>query len=210
MADHYFTETPESEHKPMQVQADYRGHTFTFETDSGVFSRTEIDRGTRELMAVLPEAVSGAVLDMGCGYGVLGICLKKLNPNCQLTMADVNTRALALAKQNAAQNGVDADVIQSNGFAALAGNRYDLIVTNPPIRAGKQVIYQIFADAAKALHESGALLLVIRKQQGAPSAVKELETLFQTVTIPAKKGGYWVIRCEQSLANQATEKRDEP
>ena len=210
MADHYFTETPESAHKQMCVQSDYRGHSFVFQTDSGVFSRTEIDRGSRELLAALPETITGSVLDMGCGYGVLGICLQKLNPGCKLTMADVNTRALALAKENAAKNGVQADVVQSDGFAALAGKRFDFILTNPPIRAGKQVIYQMFTDAANALTENGALMLVIRKQQGAPSAVTVLKTLFQTVTIPAKKGGYWIIRCENSFADQRTEKREQP
>jgi len=210
MADHYFTETPESAHKPMCVQADYRGHSFAFRTDSGVFSRTEIDRGSRELLAALPETISGAVLDMGCGYGVLGICIQKLNPGCKLTMADVNKRALALAKENATANGVHAEIIQSDGFTALAGKYFDLIITNPPIRAGKQVIYQMFADAANALTANGALMLVIRKRQGAPSAVMELQTLFQTVTVLAKKGGYWVIRCENSFVYQQKEKREEP
>lgn len=195
MTDHYFTEKPESAHKPMQVQHEYRGHTFTFQTDSGVFSRTEIDRGSRALLSAMPETITGDVLDMGCGYGVLGISLQKCNPECRLTMADINTRALALAKDNAAANGVTAEVVQSNGFSALTGKRFDFVVTNPPIRAGKQVIYAMFSDAAGALRENGVLMLVIRKQQGAPSAVAALQSLFQTVDVIAKKGGYWVIRC---------------
>ncbi len=198
MADHYFTETPESPHKPLRFQAEYRGHVLTFQTDSGVFSRTEIDRGSRALLDALPDHITGGVLDMGCGYGALGVCLKKHNPDCTLTMADINERAVRLAAENAAQNSVDAEILQTNGFAALAGRRFDLIVTNPPIRAGKPVIYGMFADAAHALRDHGTLTLVIRKQQGAPSAAAFLETLFQTVEILCKKGGYWVLRCENS------------
>jgi 16S rRNA (guanine1207-N2)-methyltransferase len=199
MADHYYTKTPESPHRPLRFQAEYRGQPLTFQTDSGVFSRTEIDKGTRILLTALPEPVSGDVLDMGCGYGALGICLKKHSPGCRLTMADVNTRAVALAAQNAAINGVDAETLQSDGFAALENRRFDLIATNPPIRAGKQVIYKMFADAATALRERGAFWLVIRKQQGAPSAVATLNMLFGTVVVLEKKGGYWVIRCENNL-----------
>ena len=195
MAEHYFSETPESPHRPMRFQAEYRGHTLMFQTDSGVFSRTEIDRGTRTLLNALPDGITGDVLDMGCGYGALGVCLKKHNPDCRLTMADINERAVRLARKNAEQNGAEADVIQSNGFAALAGKRYDLIMTNPPIRAGKPVIYAMFSDAANVLKENGSLMLVIRKQQGAPSAIAYLKTLFQTVDVLCKKGGYWVICC---------------
>ena len=106
-------------------------------TDSGVFSRTEIDRGSEALLAALPETIAGDVLDMGCGYGAIGVSLKKKYPDARLTMVDINTRAAALAEQNARQNGVDAVVLQGDGFATVAGKTFDLIVTNPPIRAGK-------------------------------------------------------------------------
>ncbi len=200
MSDHYFTAMPESPHRPMRFQAEYRGHSFTFQTDSGVFSRTAIDRGSRELLDALPDGLMGDVLDMGCGYGALGVCLQKHNPGCRLTMADINERAVALAAENAAQNGVNAQVLQSDGFEALASGKFDLIVVDPPIRAGKQVVYRMFSDAARALREGGALMLVIRKQQGAPSAVAALRALFQTVNILSKKGGYWVLRCENGVA----------
>jgi 16S rRNA (guanine1207-N2)-methyltransferase len=195
MAEHYFSKTPESAHKPLCLQAEYRGHVLSFQTDSGVFSRTEIDKGSRALLTALPERITGDVLDMGCGYGALGICLKKHNPDCRLTMADINERAVALAAENAARNGLDAEVLQSDGFQALTGRMFDWIVTNPPIRAGKQVIYKMFADAAAALQERGKFMLVIRKQQGAPSAVATLQALFHSVDVLEKKGGYWVLCC---------------
>jgi 16S rRNA (guanine1207-N2)-methyltransferase len=203
MADHYFTEVPNSQHKPMRFQAEYRGHVLNFQTDSGVFSRTEIDKGTQVLLNALPDHITGDVLDLGCGYGALGVCLKKHNPDCRLMMADINTRAVSLAAENAASNKVDAEVLQSDGFEALPFRRFDLIVTNPPIRTGKQVIYKLFTDAAATLKEHGVLMLVIRKKQGAPSAFTALGNLFQTVNIIEKKSGYWVIRCTDSFADNS-------
>ncbi len=208
MADHYFTQTPESEHKPRTVDTLYRGHSLTFHTDSGVFSRTEIDKGSAVLLHMLPQTITGDVLDMGCGYGAIGVSLQKANPGTTLTMVDINDRAVALAQTNAKENGVSATVLQGDGFAAVKDQSFDLIVTNPPIRAGKQVIYRMFADAAKALRAGGQFILVIRKQQGAPSALNYLKTLFATVETVAKKGGFWVIRCEHALSD-AEQKRAE-
>lgn len=201
MSEHYYTETPESGHKPLSFQSQYRSETLIFHTDSGVFSRTELDKGSEALLLMLPETITGDVLDMGCGYGAIGLSLKKANPGCRLTMVDINTRAVALAEQNAAENGADAKVLQGDGFAAVGNQSFDFIVTNPPIRAGKQVIYRMFADAAKALNTGGAFMLVVRKQQGAPSAVQYLQTLFRGVEILSKKGGFWVIRCEDPRNN---------
>jgi 16S rRNA (guanine1207-N2)-methyltransferase len=202
MTEHYFTETPESSHKPLRFQATYRSHTLNFQTDSGVFSRTEIDKGSAALLQQIPEILSGEVLDMGCGYGAIGLCLKRHSPGCRLTMTDINARAVALARANAAANGIDADVLQGDGFAAVPSRKFGLIVMNPPIRAGKQVVYRMFADAANALTEHGAFMLVVRKQQGASSAVAYLQTLFGTVEILARKGGFWVVRCEGSVSNR--------
>ena len=199
MPDHYYTPSPQSEHKPARFETVYRGHALIFETDSGVFSRLELDRGTATLLDAMPAEIVGRVLDMGCGYGALGVSLAVANVGCVLTMADINERAVSLAAENAKRNGVTADTLQSDGFTALTGHRFDLIVTNPPIRAGKRVIYQLFTDGAKALAEGGSLMLVIRKQQGAASARAYLETLFSQVEIIDRSGGFWVLRCTLPL-----------
>lgn len=200
MPDHYYTPLPQSAHKPAQVEFSYRGHRLAFDTDSGVFSRREIDKGTALLLDTLPDPLSGRVLDMGCGYGVMGCALKKAYPACDVLMADINQRAVGLAAANARQNRVAAKALQSDGYTALQGETFDLIVQNPPIRAGKQVLYQMFMDAAHALREGGQLWLVIRKQQGAPSAVAYLQTLFQDARVVEKKGGYWILSCQNQIA----------
>ena len=182
--DHYYTSAPASAHKPAKVTVTYRGHTLVFDTDSGVFSRTELDRGTEVLLDALPEELFGRVLDMGCGWGVMGVAVAKHWPGTQITMADINQRACSLAEENARKNGVS-----------------DLILQNPPIRAGKAVIYQMFADAAKCLAPDGELWLVIRKQQGAPSAITYLRTLYRDVEAVEKKSGFWVLRCRDVIEN---------
>ena len=109
-------------------------------------------------------------------------------------MADVNTRALELSRENAKLNRAGVTCVESDGMAALQDRTFDAVVTNPPIRAGKQVIYGMFADAAKSLNPGGALYLVIRKQQGAESAVKYLQTIFGSVEKLDTSGGFWVIK----------------
>ena len=177
--DHYYTAEPSSEHRPGEVRFCYGGRELVFATDSGVFSRRELDRGTEVLLAALPESVAGPVLDMGLA----------------VTMADVNRRACDLARENARRNGVRAEVLESDGYMALTGRRFATILQNPPIRAGKAVIYRMFADGAASLLPGGRLWLVIRKQQGAPSAMNYLATLFDEVAVVEKKSGYWVLRC---------------
>ncbi len=199
MNDHYFTPSPQSEHQPGQFETTFRGQKLTFDTDSGVFSRSGLDKGTEILLNALPEDITGRVLDMGCGYGALGVSLAKGNPGIDLTMADINERAVILATRNAQSNSVKARTLQSDGYAALSGQTFDWIVTNPPIRTGKAIIYRMFADGAKALNPGGTMALVIRKQQGAPSAREYLRTLFQTVEIADRSAGYWVLQCTNPI-----------
>ena len=198
MSQQYFAPQPTSEHRYAQLSYTYRGHALSLQTDSGVFSKGEIDRGSDILLRALPQAFDGDVLDMGCGYGVIGLSVKAAFPAIRLTMADVNSRAVALCQQNARQNRLGADVLESDGFAAIAERRFDRVLLNPPIRAGKAVIYRMFADAARALRPGGELWIVIRKQQGAPSAITYLKTLYAKVEIVERESGYWVVRSQTS------------
>lgn len=194
MNDHYYTQDPQSEHRYAPCDYTYRGCELHFTTDAGVFSRGEVDFGTDVLLNALPEKLAGRVLDLGCGWGAVGVSIGKKWPGCAVVMSDVNERALSLAAQNARKNGVTAQTVLSSGLDNVPGE-LDYIITNPPIRAGKQVIYAIFAQGAKQLKENGEMYLVIRKQQGAESALKYLKTIFDDVETVEKSGGFWVIRC---------------
>ena len=194
MNDHYYTRVPQSESKPVACEYTYRGIPLSFQTDAGVFSKGEVDTGTRLLLEALPEEMTGDILDLGCGWGVIGITVKRKWPETRVMMADVNTRALELSRENAKRNRAGVTCVESDGMAALTGKTFDAVITNPPIRAGKQVIYRMFADAAKSLKPGGALYLVIRKQQGAESCMKYLQTIFQSVEKLDRSGGFWVIR----------------
>ena len=145
MPDHYYTENPNSAHDERRVALRALGNELTFITDAGVFSRDGLDRGTELLLDALP-ALSGRVLDLGCGWGAVGVALGKRWPELDIVMTDINSRAVGLAWRNLTENGVRATVVQGDGFAAVEG-KFDAIVTNPPIRAGKAVIYGLFAQA---------------------------------------------------------------
>ncbi len=196
MNDQYYTADPTSESNPVPCAFPYRGYGLTFTTDAGVFSKGELDAGSRLLLDALP-ALKGDVLDIGCGWGAIGVAIAKANKAAKVTMVDVNHRALDLCRDNCARNGVSAEVLESDGMTAVMGTKFDAIVTNPPIRAGKQIIYRMFADAAVSLNEGGALYLVIRKQQGAESCVKYLKTLFETVEKINKSAGFWVLKATE-------------
>ena len=200
MNDQYYTREPQSASRPVSCEFVYRGGTMRFRTDAGVFSRGELDPGTRLLLDALPD-LAGDVLDLGCGWGAIGVSLAKAMPGTRVTMADVNLRALELASGNAKDNGVTVETVESDGFSGLPGRLFDAVVTNPPIRAGKQVIYRMFADARDHLRPGGALYLVIRKQQGAESCIRYLQSIgYQTEKLD-RSGGYWVVQATPTGGN---------
>lgn len=193
MNDHYYTRNPASESRPVDCEYVYRDIPLAFRTDAGVFSKGEMDAGTDLLLKSLPEEMTGDILDLGCGWGVIGICVARRWPDTRVTMADVNLRALELARGNAERNRAEVRCLESDGMEALKGEQFDAVITNPPIRAGKQIIYRMFADAEECIRPGGSLILVIRKQQGAESCIRYLQTLFPKVEKTARSGGFWVL-----------------
>ena len=199
MTEHYYAKNPGAAHDEHRVIFEVLGLKLQCTTDSGVFSREGLDMGTRVLLEALPE-VSGRALDLGCGWGPVGVALGKKYPEAELVLTDVNERAVELARRNLRDNGVrNAQIICGEGFENVQ-ETFDLIVLNPPIRAGKAVIYGLFADAAARLRPGGALYIVIRKQQGAESAQKYLKTIYRDVERVARDKGYWVLRCAEPIA----------
>ena len=192
MAEHYYTNSPTSKHEERHVMAQIGNRCLHFETDAGTFSKEHMDTGSRLLIDTVP-ALSGRVADIGCGWGAIGVSLAVKNPGAFIEMVDVNERAVALAQKNTQTNGVtNARAFVSDALSGVeAGLSY--AVTNPPIRAGKQVIYGFFAQAHEKLLPGGRLYIVIRKQQGAPSAIKYLQTLFAEVSILEKEAGFWIL-----------------
>ena len=191
----YFTANPNSEHHYQKFDFDLLGNTLHFMTDSGVFSKSTVDFGTRTMLDALDKTtfIDGKILDLGTGYGPVGVAMAKKYQR-QIDMVDVNERALALARQNAEKNGVDrlVSVFQSDIYQQVT-DRYALILTNPPIRAGKEVVTTMLQEATQYLLPGGKLIAVLQKKQGAPSAQKNMTAAFGNAKIIAKNKGYYIL-----------------
>lgn len=192
MGQYFSNEKLKSNRKQYDTQV--LGHHFSFYTDNGVFCKDYLDFGTRVLLENLPFSELGeSVLDIGCGYGVIGIVISKI-VGCSVDMIDVNLRAIHLAKMNAKENGVDnVHIFESNCYKNVE-KKYTSIITNPPIRAGKKVVYEIVFGAKDHLLEDGKLFLVIRKDQGAKSLINDLQKLYNVEVLKRDKG-FFVIKC---------------
>lgn len=191
----YYAENPDSAHDIHELKVTLLRQSFTFLTDSGVFSKKMVDYGSQVLLNTLDFEKGKTLLDLGCGYGPLGISLAKVQ-GVKPTMVDINNRAIDLAKQNAQKNGVEADIFQSNIYEKVNGT-FDYIISNPPIRAGKQVVHTIISESINYLKVGGNLTIVIQKKQGAPSAKAKMEEVFGNVEILKRVKGYYILRSEK-------------
>lgn len=193
---HYFS-TDHSDHGEdfRIIEEVFHQQSYTFITSSGVFSKKRVDFGSRLLIKTVQIGTAKEILDLGCGYGPIGLVIASTYPDVHVTMVDINPRAVELAKENAKRNKVEGQtsIYLSDGYAAIPDSQFDLVLINPPIRAGKSVVYRLFAETKKHLKPGGRLSIVIRKQQGAESAKKELAKLYPKVDLLKQKKGYWVI-----------------
>lgn len=193
---HYYTNEPSTPHDITEWEFELKGKKFRFTTDSGVFSKKTVDFGSRVLIDTFTEEhlPDGAILDVGCGYGPIGLALAFATER-QVEMVDINQRAIDLAHQNAEKNDIkNVDIYPSNIYEAVKGTTYAAVVSNPPIRAGKQVVHEILTGAFSRLATSGTLTVVIQKKQGAPSAAKKMEEVFGNVEILTKEKGYFILQ----------------
>lgn len=188
----YYAENPDAAHDIHELRVELLGQKMTFLTDAGVFSKKIVDFGSQLLLKCLEVNQGETVLDVGCGYGPLGLSLAKAY-GVQATMVDINTRALDLARRNAEKNNAKATIFQSNIYEQVEGH-FDHVISNPPIRAGKQVVHEIIEKSKDLLETSGDLTIVIQKKQGAPSAKSKMEGVFGNCEILKKDKGYYILR----------------
>ena len=188
---YYFDKNTNVESKEIITKVVISGKSYTFKTDNNVFSKKGLDFGTRTLLESLDiDDISGDVLDFGCGYGPIGIYIKS-NTSANVDMLDINERALKLARENAILNKVEVNVFESDLYSNVS-KRYDYIVSNPPIRVGKEILYKILFGAKEYLKENGQLWIVVNKNQGAKTLAKELEKQYK-VKIVCKNKGFFII-----------------
>lgn len=195
---HYYTNNPDLPHDIGKVHYKIRDIELEFITDAGVFSKKGVDYGSNVMLKTLPQ-IGGKVLDLGCGYGVIGITIARLNPLCTVTMIDINERAVELTKKNIFFNKVEnADCFQSDAFENVNGI-YDFILCNPPIRTGKKIIYPMFENSIMHLNTGGEIYIVIQKKQGANSAVEKLQEIYGNCEVINKDGGYWILKSVKNV-----------
>ena len=200
MSDHYYTNKPTTQSKESTWSYTLLGIPFRFTSDAGVFSKSTVDFGSRLLIETVdfqPLPV-GNLLDVGCGYGPVGLSFAKNQPDRMVEMIDINERAVHLSKVNAALNKVEnVSIHTSNLYTTVEGKEFSLIVSNPPIRAGKKVVHEILTGAYPLLRQGGQLIIVIQKKQGAPSALNKMEETFGNAKVLTKDKGYWIIKSEK-------------
>ena len=192
---HYYTNNVNARSDEKDFAYTLRGHKLKFTTDIGVFSKRDVDFGSRLLVETFAEPeISGNILDVGCGYGPIGLSLAKSYPNRNVHMVDVNQRALELAKKNAMNNGVENVMIYESHCYEGVDDRFAAILSNPPIRAGKKVVHAIIEEAKGYLVENGELWIVIQKKQGAPSAKAKMEEVYGNCEVVDKDKGYFILK----------------
>lgn len=191
---YYFDKTTNVESNESTIRVEIYNRFYTFKTDNNVFSKRGLDFGTRTLLENIDiKNIKGDVLDFGCGYGPIGIIIKSFSSST-VDMIDINERAINLARKNASINNVMVNIFSSDIYSSIT-KKYDYIITNPPIRVGKEILYKILVDAKKYLKEDGHLIFVINKDQGAKSTAKYLEGFYK-VEILKKNKGFFVIDCQ--------------
>jgi 16S rRNA (guanine1207-N2)-methyltransferase len=191
---HYYTNDETLNHNIQTIDIKVKETTLKLDTDRGVFSKTSLDYGTRVLLENIELSDDQLkVVDMGCGYGPIGLYIAKTYPKTFVYMTDINQRAVDLAIKNSRINHLNnVEITQGFLFERIL-NEVDIVITNPPIRAGKQTVFALYEQAFQKLKNGGVLYVVIQKKQGAPSTEAKLASLFGNVTILDKNKGYWIL-----------------
>ena len=196
--EHYYIEQPTSRLELGVVHTQLRGEVFQFLTASSVFSKRRVDPGTRLLIEAMELPEHGTLLDLGCGYGAVGIVAATLNPNLKIIMTDINKRAVWLAKKNIKRNNVgNIEVRRGQLYHPVTELRFHTIISNPPTTAGLKTTLTVISEAPNYLEDKGLLQLVVRTRTGGKQISRELKSVFGDLNIQARKGGYRVLAAEK-------------
>ena len=199
-AEHYFAEKPDVRSEPKQIQAQVRWLKLAFTTDRGVFSREKVDRGSRMLIETAQASDRDEILDLGCGWGVVGIVAARTWPDAKVTMVDINERACDLTRANAAANDVgQVEIVCGDAVEALADRSFDTILCNPPVSAGRAVVVRLMDYAAGHLKPGGAFWMVAATRKGAKSLAKRLEERFVHVVEAELGSGFRVYKATEPI-----------
>lgn len=193
---HYYSKTQgDLESNPQEYIFNFKNNTFKFHTDSGVFSKDYIDYGTFAMLkAFIPNDIDLPILDMGAGYGPIGIVVSKLY-NKKTVMCEINERAYNLILKNISENNANSIAYHSDLFEKLDNTmKFSSVITNPPIRAGKDIVFKIYEGSYERLAKNGELWVVIQKKQGAPSSKEKLTSLFGNCEIITRDKGYYILK----------------
>lgn len=194
MTEHYFTNNADLKSETRLIQYNYGDGVINFTSDLGVFSKNKLDYGSRLLIETYIEKGRDNIdlLDVGCGYGFIGLSLARIK-NTNSTMVDVNKRAVHLTNMNIKNNKIkNAVAFESNIYESVEG-LYDVVITNPPIRTGRETVLTFLRDSKKYLKPNGELWFVMRKDQGALTVAKKLEDIYK-IEIIAKSKGFLIFR----------------
>ena len=191
---HYYINDNKLDHKIKKYEVEVNGIILNMYTDLGVFSKDYLDYGTRVLLETIKlDNKQETVIDMGCGYGPIGIYIAKVYPEKRVYLFDVNERAVEMALKNQEENAVNNTKISVSNLFDQVNVKADVILTNPPIRAGKQTVFKLYEEAYLNLNDGGILYVVIQKKQGVPSSVNYLSITFGNCEVIEKKKGYWIL-----------------
>ena len=193
---HYFIDKEHKKEDYFKYTTEFDGRKYTFNSVDSMFSKDGLDEGTRVLLTAVIKNydLNGNILDLGCGIGCIGIILKSTFPNIKVDMVDINNTALSLARENCILNKVDGNTIFYSNLYENVDTKYNYIVTNPPIKVGKEILFGVVTGAKEHLKDGGEIILVIRKNHGQESMKKHMESVFGNVEILKRDKGYYIMR----------------
>ena len=192
---HYFIDKQHNKEDYFKYSFEFNDKTYTFKSVDNMFSKDGLDEGTRVLLNTVVNKVelSGSVLDLGCGIGSIGVVLKNEFPNINIDMVDINDTALSLARENCDNNNAKPNNIFNSNLYNNIDNKYNYIVTNPPIKVGKEILFGVVSGAKEHLADNGEIVLVIRKSHGQESMKKHMINTFGNCTILKRDKGYYIM-----------------